>query len=160
LAAYHLPLDGHPRIGNNALLAAGIGCASTRRSRCTRARRSVWPRRSNGDGVAADELAERVRVLCGREPLVWPTERRASARSASSRAVPPDYLGDAIAAGLDAFLTGEPAERVMTQAREAGIHFLAAGHYATETFGVRALGDHLQERFGIEHVFVDDPNPI
>ncbi len=70
------------------------------------------------------------------------------------------YLDDAIAAGLDAFLTGEPAERVLAQAREAGIHFFAAGHYATETFGVRALGDRLSERFGIRHVFLDDPNPI
>ena len=70
------------------------------------------------------------------------------------------YLGDAIAAGLDAFLTGEPAERVMTQAAEEGIHFIAAGHYATETFGVRRLGDLLAERFGIRHEFVDLVNPI
>ncbi|MCA1690409.1 MAG: Nif3-like dinuclear metal center hexameric protein, partial [Actinobacteria bacterium] len=68
--------------------------------------------------------------------------------------------GEAIAAGLDAFITGEPAERAMAQSREAGIHFLAAGHHATETFGVRALGDRLADRFGLEHVFVDVPNPI
>jgi putative NIF3 family GTP cyclohydrolase 1 type 2 len=71
-----------------------------------------------------------------------------------------DHLEDAIAEGLDAFLTGEPAERVMTRTQEAGVHFLAAGHYATETFGVRALGDLLAERFGVRHVFVDVPNPI
>jgi putative NIF3 family GTP cyclohydrolase 1 type 2 len=71
-----------------------------------------------------------------------------------------DHLEEAIAAGLDAFITGEPAERVMSRAREAGVHFLAAGHYATETFGVRRLGDLLAERFGIRHVFVDVPNPI
>ncbi|HSD80940.1 MAG TPA: Nif3-like dinuclear metal center hexameric protein, partial [Solirubrobacteraceae bacterium] len=62
--------------------------------------------------------------------------------------------------GLDAFVTGEPAERHMSRAREAGVHFLAAGHYATETLGVRALGDRLAARFGVEHVFVDVPNPI
>ncbi len=61
---------------------------------------------------------------------------------------------------LDAFLTGEPKENVMADAREAGIHFIAAGHYATETRGVRALGDRLAERFGLEHVFVDIPNPV
>jgi putative NIF3 family GTP cyclohydrolase 1 type 2 len=71
-----------------------------------------------------------------------------------------DYLEEAIAAGLDAFVTGEPAERVMARAREAGVHFLAAGHYATETFGVRRLGDLLAARFGVRHVFVDVPNPI
>jgi putative NIF3 family GTP cyclohydrolase 1 type 2 len=71
-----------------------------------------------------------------------------------------DYLDDAIAEGLDAFVTGEPTERSMARAREAGVHFLAAGHYATETFGVRALGERLAERFGVRHVFVDVPNPI
>ena len=71
-----------------------------------------------------------------------------------------DHFAEAIAAGADAFLTGEPAERVMAQAREAGVHFIAAGHYATETFGVRALGERLAERFGVRHVFLDIPNPI
>jgi putative NIF3 family GTP cyclohydrolase 1 type 2 len=71
-----------------------------------------------------------------------------------------DHLEDAIAQGLDAFLTGEPAERVMGRADEAGIHFLAAGHYATETFGVQALGERLAGRFAVRHVFVDVPNPI
>ena len=71
-----------------------------------------------------------------------------------------DYVGQAIEAGHDAFLTGEPAERIFAQSREAGIHFLGAGHYATETFGVRALGERLAERFGVRHVFLDDPNPI
>jgi putative NIF3 family GTP cyclohydrolase 1 type 2 len=70
------------------------------------------------------------------------------------------YLPEAIAAGLDAFVTGEPAERVMNEAREAGITFVAAGHYATETFGVRRLGELLAERFGVEHEFIDVPNPI
>jgi putative NIF3 family GTP cyclohydrolase 1 type 2 len=57
-------------------------------------------------------------------------------------------------------LTGEPREHVMADAREAGIHFIAAGHYATETFGVRALGERLEREFGLEHIFVDVPNPV
>ena len=71
-----------------------------------------------------------------------------------------DHVHDAIALGLDAFLTGEPAERVMAVARENAIHVLAAGHHATETFGVRRLGDELKRRFGVRHAFVDVPNPI
>lgn len=71
-----------------------------------------------------------------------------------------DYLADAVAVGADAFITGEPAERVMTEAQEARIHFIAAGHYATETLGVKRIGKHLSERFAIEHVFIDVPNPI
>ena len=69
-------------------------------------------------------------------------------------------FGEAIALGLDAFLTGEPAEHVMADARESGTHFIAAGHYATETFGVRALGDLLADQFGVDHVFVDLSNPV
>ena len=69
-------------------------------------------------------------------------------------------LGEAVAAGLDAFLTGEPAEHVMLEAREAGIHFIAGSHYGTETFGVRRLGELLADRFGIRHEFVDVPNPV
>ena len=71
-----------------------------------------------------------------------------------------DHLEDAIAAGLDAFVTGEPIERIMSRARESGVHFVAAGHYATETFGVRRLGDLLADRFGVQHRFIDVPNPI
>ena len=71
-----------------------------------------------------------------------------------------DYLEDAIAAGLDAFVTGEPIERAMARAQESKVHFVAAGHYATETFGVRRLGDLLAAEFGVRHVFVDVPNPI
>ena len=70
------------------------------------------------------------------------------------------YLGEAIAAGHDAFLTGEPVERVMLQAREEQIHFVAGGHYATETFGVRRLGELVAERFGVEHEFIEVPNPV
>jgi putative NIF3 family GTP cyclohydrolase 1 type 2 len=69
-------------------------------------------------------------------------------------------LSDAVAAGLDAFVTGEPSEPAMAEAREAGIHFIAAGHYATETFGVKRLGELVAERFGVEHRFVDVPNPV
>jgi dinuclear metal center YbgI/SA1388 family protein len=155
LAAYHLPLDAHPVIGNNALLAEGLG-VDAREPFAGIGQSGSFA----GDGIAKDELLERVRTLTGREPLHldFGPERIRSIGIVSGGA--PDHLGDAIAAGHDAYLTGEPAERVMTQAREAGIHFLAAGHYATETFGVRRLGDDLAAAFGIRHVFVDDPNPI
>jgi putative NIF3 family GTP cyclohydrolase 1 type 2 len=69
-------------------------------------------------------------------------------------------LSEAIARGLDAFVTGEPSEPAMADAREAGIHFIAGGHYATETFGVRRLGELVAERFGVEHRFVEIPNPV
>ena len=69
-------------------------------------------------------------------------------------------LGEAVAAGVDALVTGEPAEHAMADAHEGAVHFIAAGHYATETFGVRRLGEMVAERFGVEHEFIDVPNPI
>jgi dinuclear metal center YbgI/SA1388 family protein len=163
LAAYHLPLDAHPVVGNNALLAEKLGCE----------RHEAWGRVSDppappigraavfaGEGVPIDELLDRVRVVCGRDPIAFrggPERVRRLAIVSGSAA---DLLPAAVAAGFDAFLTGEPREHVMADALEAGIHFLAAGHYATETLGIRALGEWLAERFGIDHVFVDIPNPV
>ena len=160
LAAYHLPLDGHPRLGNNALIAERLGCVEPVPFGVYRGRaigcRASFP----GEGVAAEELLRRVTELTGRAPLAFtcgPDHVRTIGIVSGAGS---GSLDDAVAAGLDAFLTGEPAERVMAQAQESAIHFIAAGHYATETFGVRALGAHLVDRFDVEHVFIDLPNPI
>jgi putative NIF3 family GTP cyclohydrolase 1 type 2 len=101
-----------------------------------------------------------VREVTGREPLVFDAGPARVRRIGLISGSAVKYLPQAVALGLDAFLTGEPAEHAMADAREAGIHFIAAGHYATETFGVRRLGERLAERFGIEHEFVDIPNPV
>jgi len=160
LAAYHLPLDGHPRIGNNALIAAGLGCVDPEPFAVHRGRAIGCRARFPGDGITPDELVQMVTALTDRPPLTFPAgpDRIRTIGIVSGAAS--GHLDDALADGLDAFLTGEPAERVMAQAEESAIHFLAAGHYATETFGVRALGGHLVERFGVDHIFVDVPNPI
>jgi dinuclear metal center YbgI/SA1388 family protein len=160
LAAYHLPLDGHLEVGNNALLAAALGAEDVAPF-AAHGRATIGVRaRFAGDGVSPGDLVARVRRATGREPLAFtdgPDPLRTIGVVSGAGA---DHLDEAIAAGLDAFVTGEPAERSMARAREAAVHFLAAGHYATETFGVRALGDRLAERFGVRHVFVDVPNPI
>ena len=95
-----------------------------------------------------------------REPLVFDAGPERVRRIGIVSGSAAKLLPRAIELGLDAFLTGEPAEHVMADAREAGIHFIAAGHYATETFGVRRLGDLLADHFGIVHQFVDIPNPV
>jgi dinuclear metal center YbgI/SA1388 family protein len=155
LAAYHLPLDAHPEVGNNALIADGLGC--DRREPFAEVGVAA---RFSGDGVPAAELFERVRTLTGREPLVFDAgpERVRTIGIVSGGAA--GALDDAVAAGLDAFLTGEPKEQVMGTAREAGVHFIGAGHYATETFGIRRLGELAAERFGLHHQFIDVPNPV
>ncbi len=160
LAAYHLPLDGHLEVGNNALLAAALG-AGDLEPFAAHGRATIGVRaRFADDGLAPAELVARVRAATEREPLAFTDGPEAVRTIGISSGASADYLDDAIAEGLDAFLTGEPTERSMARAREAGVHFLAAGHYATETFGVRALGERLAERFGVRHVFVDVPNPI
>jgi dinuclear metal center YbgI/SA1388 family protein len=159
LAGYHLPLDAHPDVGNNALICAELGLERGEPFGVHRGRNVGFVGRS-AEGIPFAELRNRCARLFGQEPFAWATGPATvnsvgivSGGAASS-------FGEAIALGLDAFLTGEPAEHVMADARENGVHFIAAGHYATETLGVRRLGDLVAERFGVEHRFVDAPNPI
>jgi dinuclear metal center YbgI/SA1388 family protein len=166
LAAYHLPLDAHPELGNNALIAKALGAESLEPFALHHGEPigfiATLPGGSAGEngGTPAHDLFTRVRELTARDPLVFDAGPANIRRLAIVSGGGADYIADAIAAGADALLTGEPVERVMSMAREAGIHFIAAGHYATETFGVKALGQHVAQRFGVRHVFLDVPNPI
>ena len=161
LLAYHLPLDGHQEHGNNALLATALGCESWRPFPEGESPAIGVAAAFPGDGIDAGTLITRAREATGgRAPLAFTGGPEAIRTIGIVSGGGSSYLGAAIGEGLDAFLTGEPVERVMVQANEAAIHFLAAGHYATETFGVRRLGDLLAGRFGVEHHFADVPNPI
>jgi dinuclear metal center YbgI/SA1388 family protein len=160
LLAYHLPLDAHPEVGNNALLARALGAEDLTPFASHRGEPIGCLARFPDEGVPASELLARVHRVTDREPLVFDCGPRLVRSMGILSGAGADHFPAAIAAGADAFLTGEPAERVMAQAREAGVHFIAAGHYATETFGVRRLGEHLHEHFGLRHIFVDVPNPI
>jgi dinuclear metal center YbgI/SA1388 family protein len=160
LAGYHLPLDAHPVHGNNALLAQRLGATSHAPAFPLKGRPIGVVARFDGDGVPAAELWARIAEVTDREPLVFDAgpERVRSLGIVSGSAA--NSLQEAVGLQLDAFLTGEPKEHVMAQARESGIHFIAAGHYATETFGIQRLGELVAERFGVRHVFADIPNPI
>jgi dinuclear metal center YbgI/SA1388 family protein len=160
LAAYHLPLDAHPELGNNAILAQRLGCERPQAIGDFRGRAIGRAGTFPGDGIPAAALFARVREVTGREPTVFDGGPERVRRIGIVSGSAADVLSEAVALGLDAFLTGEPREHVMADAREAGIHFIAGGHYATETFGIRALGDWLERRFGIEHVWIDIPNPV
>jgi len=159
LAAYHLPLDAHPEVGNNALICAELGLEVAEPLGEHRGRSVGFVGRS-AEGIPFGALRERCAAVFGQDPFTWDagpdTVRRVGIVSGGAQG----YFGEAIARGVDAFLTGEPAEQVMAEARENRVHFLACGHYATETFGVRRLGEILAERFGVEHRFVDIPNPV
>ena len=159
LAAYHLPLDAHPEVGNNALICEGLGLRRGEPFGEAKGRAIGWVGEA-AEPLTADELTDRATALFGSEPLAFdsgPAEiRRVGVVSGGGSSA----LAEAVALGLDAFITGEPTEHVMADAREGGIHFLAGGHYASETFGVRRLGDLLAQRFGVEHKFIEVLNPI
>jgi dinuclear metal center YbgI/SA1388 family protein len=154
LAAYHLALDAHPEIGNNANLARELGVETERRFANV-----GWggPLR---EALPIAALAARLGDLLGRDPLVFaygpdPVTRMAICSGGAAR-----HLADAVEEGYDCFLTGEAAEPTMHAAKEAGIHFVAGGHYATETSGVQALAARIADAFGLEWEFVDLPNPV
>lgn len=159
LAAYHLPLDAHREIGNNALLCEGLGFEKGDSFSEFKGRAiGIVGRRD--PGVGPEDLRRGVAELLGREPLMFDAgpDRVRTIGIVSGGAS--SSVREAVRLGLDAFLTGEPSEPAMADAREGRIHYLAGGHYATETLGVRRLGEAVAERFAIEHEFVDVPNPI
>ena len=153
LVAYHLALDAHPEIGNNALLAERLGGVREGDFAEIGAAARV-------DGVTIDELTARLREATGREPLVFAHGPSRIERIAIVTGGGGDGVIQAAHDGFDAFVTGEPEEPALQTARELGIHFLAGGHYATETFGVQALSARLADRFGVDWSFVDLPNPV
>ncbi len=167
LAAYHLPLDAHPQLGNNALLARALGANDTTGDGAELTPFALHRGQPIGfvatlpdDGLPAEALFARVAEITTPNPLIFSAGPPRIRRLAIVSGAGADYIPEAAAAGADALLTGEPAERSMAVARESGIHLIAAGHYATETFGVRRLGEHLAERFDLRHVFLDVPNPV
>ena len=159
LAGYHLPLDAHPEVGNNTLACEALGLEPSEPFGEHHGRAIGFVGRS-ADGVPFEELRARCSEAFGQEPFAWDSGPGVVHSVGVVTGAAASMFGEAIAAGLDAFLTGEPAEHVMADARESGTHFIAAGHYATETLGVRRLGELLADRFGVEHRFVDSPNPI
>ena len=153
LAGYHLALDAHPEIGNNALLARELGVeVDGPFARVGPRRQRVAPRAtSSSPGSASGSAASRSSSPKARSEL-----RRVAIVSGGGQR----YLPEAAAQGYDLYLTGEPAEPSLHLARELGINFVAAGHYATEKLGVQALTEKLAERFGLEWEFVELPNPV
>jgi len=154
LLAYHLALDAHPEVGNNALLAERLG------ARRDAPFAEIGAAAHFAEPVPIDELAGRLRDATGREPLVFAEGPERIARVAVVTGGGGTRLIQAAHEGFDALVTGEPEEPALHAARELGIHFVAGGHYATETFGVRALAARLADEFSLDWEFVDLPNPV
>ncbi len=159
LACYHLPLDAHPDLGNNALLCRRLGFQPSGRF-AAHGGATIGVIGSSEVPVAIESLCDRIADLLDREPLLQGAGPPLVSRIGFVSGAAHSSLLEAIELNLDAFLTGEPGESMMHAAEEAAIHAIAAGHYATETLGVRALGDWCATEFGIEHEFIALPNPV
>lgn len=155
LIAYHLPLDAHPELGNNAQWGQKLGLVADARF----GDQDLGFLGAAPEGLTLDGLTGRVRSALDREPVVLPGDGRPLRRVAWCSGGAQGYFEQAIGAGADVFLTGEVSEPQAHYARETGVAFLACGHHASERYGVQALGAHLSERFDLTHVFIDIPNP-
>ncbi len=159
LFAYHLPLDRHPEVGNNAVAARLFGLREVEPFGLHEGLPIGFQGRL-AEPISPGQLVALCETVYGQAPLAFlggPSE--VATLGIISGGAQRD-LYQALDAGLDAYVTGETSEWVMNVAREAGIHYLGAGHYATERLGVQALGEHLRLRLGIEVEFVDVPNPV
>ncbi len=162
LVAYHLPLDAHPLLGNNAQLAnvldleiegrfGGNGGGSTAIAMYGRV----------ADKIAATQFAEHISTSLDRQVLHIAAESRKNIQTVAwCTGAAQSYIEKAVELGVDAFITGEASEQTAHIARECDIHFFAAGHHATERYGVKALGEHLSQHLDIDQCFIDIDNPI
>jgi dinuclear metal center YbgI/SA1388 family protein len=167
LLAYHLPLDAHDEFGNNAQLALKLGWSVTGRF----AEQDIGfigvPFNATAEASAippvptfAEEIAAQVEQLLGRRPILVGDGQRRVNKVAWCSGGAQSYFEQAILAGADLFMSGEISEQTVHLARESGVPYLAAGHHATERFGVMALGEHLAARFGLACDYIEIDNPV
>jgi len=158
LLAYHLPLDAHPEIGNNAQLCLALNLKNLQ---------PFADRHGNhigihgtAEGVPKDSFFVRIETLVNRQIIVFPYGPDYMFKAGVISGAAQKDIVQAVREGLDVFITGEVSEHIMHYAKEEKIHFIAAGHYATEKFGIMALSDHLSRKFPLEVKFIDIPNPV
>jgi len=160
LLAYHLPLDAHPQLGNNITLAAKLGINDSVCVQQGASKGLLW----NGAFSApltADQVCAHIEKQLNRKPQHLPAASDKSIKTIGwCTGGAQHYIEEAAAMGLDGFISGEVSEQTFHLAKELDIHYFAAGHHATEFYGVQALGGHLSEKFSLEVEFVDIANPV
>ena len=159
LYAYHLPLDAHPELGNNAQLALRLGVTLSAADEKGRFGDQSLGVLGQCAATTAGAFADRVRQSLGREPVFVGDPARPVSRVAMCSGGAQGYFEAAIAAGADLFVTGEISEPQAHYARESGVAYIACGHHASERYGAPAVGQAVADRLGIEHRFIDIPNP-
>lgn len=158
LIAYHLPLDAHPELGNNAQLGKTLGLVAT--GRFGEQDLGFLGERAGGAGYSgARELASQVEQALNHAAVLVDGSSRAIRRVAWCTGGAQGYFEAAIAAGADAFITGEISEPQAHYARESGVAFIACGHHASERYGAPAVAAHVATQLGLAHEFIDIDNP-
>lgn len=169
LIAYHLPLDAHPTLGNNAQLASRLGLVADRQQpdgsdpsnppRTAGASNLIWLGSMPG-AATLGQVAKQVSARLGREPLVVGAADQPAQTIAWCTGAAQGMFSEAIDAGANVFITGEVSEPTVHLARESGVGFIGAGHHATERYGVQALAQAVQQQFGLKVDFIDIDNPV
>jgi dinuclear metal center YbgI/SA1388 family protein len=154
--AYHLPLDAHPQFGNNTQLGQKLGFIENGRF----GGQDIMMQGKLKETMNLAALGDRVAQTLLRKPMIIGDLNKTIQRIAWCTGSAQNYFDAAILQGVDAYLTGEISEHNVHTARESGVAFIAAGHHATERYGVQALGDYLEQEFGIQHQFIDIENPV
>ena len=159
LLAYHLPLDAHPVVGNNAQLARIMGW-EIQGSFASVGLHDIVFHTSLQASITLDELNQSIADKLNATPLSISAGDRLIRRIAWCTGAAQSYIDQAADRGFDVFVSGEVSENTFHYAKECGIHYIAAGHHATERYGVQALGQLIAERFNLTHQFIDIPNPV
>ncbi|MGZ0019468.1 Nif3-like dinuclear metal center hexameric protein [Nitrosomonas sp. wSCUT-2] len=156
LFAYHLPLDAHPHLGNNVLLGKKLGLIETGRF----GEQEVGIVGELPQPVTLNVFSHKISRTLLRKPMIIGNPEKPVRQIAWCTGAAQSYFELAIQQGVDVYLTGEISEQYVHIARESGVAFIAAGHHATERYGVQAVGDHIAQKFGIRHQFIDIENPV
>lgn len=159
LFAYHLPLDCHPELGNNACLAKLLLLNSVQMHKIGSTENLLW----SGilpQSMGGTQFSEFLAGVLGRKPLHIDANNKPIKSVALCTGGAQDYIENAHLLGVDAYISGEVSERTYYQAKEMGIHYFSCGHHATERYGIQALGAYLANNYGITHQFIDSDNPV
>ncbi len=159
LLAYHLPLDAHPEYGNNVSLARMLGIEIDGKLD-PQDPVSVGNTGHLPQALPIEDFLSRIEQTLGRRPQHIGLAGAKIQSLGWCTGAAQGYIEQALTAGVDAYLTGEISEQTVHVAREEGIHFIAAGHHATERYGVQALGEYLSKKFSLQHRFIDIDNPV
>jgi dinuclear metal center YbgI/SA1388 family protein len=156
LAAYHLPLDAHPELGNNAQLGRLLGIDVEGRA----GEQSLLVYGQLQQEELLETFRSRVEFLLGRSVVLIGDGADIVRRVAWCTGAAQDFMQQAIELGVDVFISGEISEQTVHLARESGVSYIAAGHHATERYGIQALGRHLSDKFALKHAFIDIDSPV